>query len=510
MNQRGVEHRAFKVASVTGLSTVLSIALQILTVPICLKYWGAKSYGTWLALFSVFSMLQLTSGGYVNFVGNQLNLLYHQSKEAVQKTLASALVGVSILGGVQLLALAGLMAMQAMPVLLGEEGQGSDVWQINVAMLTLTLSWLLGSFYLGMVHRLLVPAGLMYQAAWWSLAAQLCMALAIVFAAMAGANLFVASLAYFIVNVGFAYMSAWYVRNKLPQYFPWWRGFSYEQGVRDLLHSIPQIISGLIQQGSTNGLVLLVSALAGAAAVPAFTTVRTLSNLWTNVTNVLTAPLLPEVVRFHAKQEHEKLLTVQQVHSVLVGGSVNLSILLAFPLLSTLFAYWTRQSVVLDSALLCALLGSVSLLNLGSMMNAFLAGVNHHKTIFLTTLMRGGIALGLGAVLMPLLGLSGLGLAVWVGELLSLALVFCYFYLHVKTTTSLRGVLRQWAPSLLGVCALMVFLALEALAVSNAVIHILCLMVVSMSVFWGWTLIDAEVRGRLIRLLAIRLRIKPA
>lgn len=509
MSQGGVERRAFRVASVTGLSTVLMIGLQILTVPICLKYWGAKSYGLWLALFSVFSMLQMTSGGYINFIGNRLNLLYHQNEEALQKTLASALVGVCILGGLQLIVLVGLIVMHAIPVMLGSESS-TDVWQINMAMLTLTLTWLLGGFYMGIVHRLYVPAGLMYRAAWWSLAAQLCMALAIVLAAMAGANVLQASLAYCFMNACFVYASAWDVRQKLPQYFPWWRGLNFAQGVKDTLHSAPQVLSGLVQQGASNGLVLLVSALAGAAAVPAFTTVRTLSNFWTNVTNVLTAPLLPEVVRFHAKQEHDKLLTVQQVHSVLVGGSVNLSILLMFPLISPLFAYWTRQTVALDSALLCTLLGSVSLMNLGSMMNAYLAGINHKQAILLTTLARGGLGLGLGAVLMPLLGLSGLGLAVWAGELLSLVLVFYFFYWQVKTSTNLRLVLRQWAPSLLGTSVLMVFLALNAMSFSNSSIYGVCLLGVFVSIYKGWKTLNVEVRERLIRLLLLRLGISPS
>jgi hypothetical protein len=85
-------------ASVTGLSSVLAI-MQLVTVPICLKYWGKESYGMWLALFSVFAMLQTTGTGFVNYVGNQINLLYHQGQAALQETLASSLAGVFILAG---------------------------------------------------------------------------------------------------------------------------------------------------------------------------------------------------------------------------------------------------------------------------------------------------------------------------------------------------------------------------------------------------------------------------
>ena len=49
MSQDGIEHRATKVSMVTGLSTLLSVAFQLISVPICLKYWGAENYGKWLA-----------------------------------------------------------------------------------------------------------------------------------------------------------------------------------------------------------------------------------------------------------------------------------------------------------------------------------------------------------------------------------------------------------------------------------------------------------------------------
>src|SRR5678815_3997926 len=95
--------------------------------------------------------------------------------------------------------------------------------------------------------------------------------------------------------------------------------------------------SNLIQQGSTNGIVILIAALSGPAAVPIFTTVRTLANLWTNVTNVLTAPLLPEVVRYHATNEGEKLVTISEAYWVLVGTAVNLGVLVTYPLIEPLY-----------------------------------------------------------------------------------------------------------------------------------------------------------------------------
>src|SRR5437868_14477856 len=103
---------------------------------------------------------------------------------------------------------------------------------------------------------------------------------------------------------------------------------------------------------------MLVSALSGAASVPLFTTVRTLSNLWTNVTNVLTTPLLPDVVRYHAVGEGQKLVSVNEAYWVLVGTAVNSGVLITYPAIKPLYGYWTAHAVPLDERLLCLLLAS--------------------------------------------------------------------------------------------------------------------------------------------------------
>src|SRR5258708_8442825 len=153
--------------------------------------------------------------------------------------------------------------------------------------------------------------------------------------------------------------SALYVRWKLPGFSPWLKGAKRRLGVSVLGQSVFLTTSNLIQQGAVNGSVLLGSVLAGPIAVPVFTTVRTLTNLWTAVTTILSTPLLPDVVRIHAKGEVQKLVAINQAYWVLVGSAVNLGAILSYPLIPFLYGQWTPHAVVLDKSLLCFLLGSV-------------------------------------------------------------------------------------------------------------------------------------------------------
>ncbi len=82
-----LEHRAARVTLVTGLS----IAFQLVSVPVCLHYWGQARYGQWLALLAAFQLVRSLDSGYIGYVGNRLNLLYHRDIPALRQHLASAL-----------------------------------------------------------------------------------------------------------------------------------------------------------------------------------------------------------------------------------------------------------------------------------------------------------------------------------------------------------------------------------------------------------------------------------
>jgi hypothetical protein len=84
-----IEHRAAKVSLVNGLSTILGISFQLVSVPVCLHYWGKETYGSWLALFSAFMLLRGIDGGFTTFVGNKLNYLYHQNVGLLREHLSS-------------------------------------------------------------------------------------------------------------------------------------------------------------------------------------------------------------------------------------------------------------------------------------------------------------------------------------------------------------------------------------------------------------------------------------
>jgi O-antigen/teichoic acid export membrane protein len=505
VNRTRIEHRAAKVSLVTGLSTLLSVAIQLVSVPICLKYWGKETYGSWLALYAAFLLVRSLETGFVSYVGNKLNALYHQDQIALREHLASSITGIGVIAAIQVSIGVAAIFSQAIVRWLGVTSGPAADHRSSLALLVLIGTWALSGSYLGIVHRLLIPTGMMYQAAWWALGFQVSQFAGIIVAAILHFDMLQTSLLFAFVQCSVYLASAVYARQKLPAYYPWWRGGRPHVGITDLGRSMFLTASNLIQQGSTNGTVIMIAALSGPAAVPVFTTVRTLANLWTNVTNVLTAPLLPEVVRYHATSEAQKMVTISEAYWVLVGTAVNFGVLVSYPLIQPMYGYWTAHSVPLDRPLLCLLLASVVVMNIGGLITLYLNGINSLRVVLAASVIRGLLSLVVGGCLFTYFGLAGFGLGIFGGELLALLVMGRSFVMRDLLRQGASLSLSSIAPITVSTASVLVFLMCDGFSFPLArYLYPIALLGVIAAALWGWRGLEHGVRTRLVRLIGDR------
>jgi O-antigen/teichoic acid export membrane protein len=404
-------------ASVAGLaSTAMAIALQIITVPVVLTYWGAERYGVWLVVMAGFLIARTVDGGYTAYVGNQLNVLYHEDQQELRRTLGSSLAICAGLGTLQLLLCIGLLATGVAPALFGVAAGSEEADEVGLAFVVLVLAWVLAGSFPSIIHRLLVPAGMLVNSIWWSMGYQVAQFSTVMSVAFAGATVFQAAAIYAGVQAGVYLVSAEYVRRRLPEFYPWWRGGRMASGLRDLYRSIALTANTGVQQAGVSGIVLIVASLLGAVAVPVFTTIRTLANLGTNLGNVLAGALSPEAVRFYATGQHEKLALAFRASALFSGLAVNLSMLAVLPFADTIYAIWTNGVVPFDQPLFLYLVAAVSVWNAGWTYSTFLTAINSLGAQLVLTLARCCAALGVGIMLIGTLGLPGVGLGILLGE----------------------------------------------------------------------------------------------
>ena len=255
---RGIEHRAAKVTLVNGLSTVLTLAFQLVSVPVCLRFWGKETYGSWIALMSAFLAIRALDGGFVLYVGNKLNYLYHKDTAALSAHLSSAITGILGIGLLELLvALAALLFRPVGAALGMPDGHLVGGHGAQIGLLVLILSWVLTGSYLGIVHRLMIPAGMMYQAAWWAMVFQVAQFGAIMISAMLRFTILQTSMLFAFVQLTTYVASAFYVRMMLPQFYPWLRRMDPALGASDLRHSLALTGSTLTHIFPGNSLTVL-------------------------------------------------------------------------------------------------------------------------------------------------------------------------------------------------------------------------------------------------------------
>jgi O-antigen/teichoic acid export membrane protein len=505
VSRGGIEHRAARISVVTGLSTLLSVAFQVVAVPICLKYWGKETYGSWLALYAAFMLVRSLDAGFISYVGNELNCLFHSDLNALREHLASSISGIAIIVAIQLsIGLAAIFS-DGMVRLLGVSTGTVGDYRASVALFVLIGTWALTGSYLGIVHRLLIPAGLMYEAAWWSMGFQVSQFAAIILAAMRGFNVLQTSILFALVQLFIYVASAVYIRRILPTYFPWWKGGRARTGIIDLSRSLFLTASNLIQQGSTNGTILLISFFSGPAAVPVFTTLRTMANLWTNVTNVLTTPLLPEIIRYHATGEARKLGATCDAYWVLVGNAVNLGVLLSYPLIRPLYGFWTARAVSLNEPLLCLLLGSVVLNNVGALISLYLNGTNSLGIVLRTAVARSALSVIFGGILFFRLGLVGFGVGILCGELVALVMMGNHFVKSVLHRQDVFLSIRSLASITISTTLVVLFLLSSSAGLSiGPYLYALAVLGVVTAALVGWHGLDHNVRTRLARMVGNR------
>lgn len=496
-----IESRAAKVSLVTGASTVMSIMFQVVSVPVCLHFWGAQGYGAWLAIFAAATLLRAVDGGYITYAGNRLNILYHNDQDALRRVLAAGVLATATLGVVQLAALGLVVLLGGLGWLLGD-AQLAVSSNAQSGLVILVISWILTGSYIGLIHRLMIPIGMLYQAAWWAMGMQVALFAAIMLAAILRLGLLGTSLLVAGAQASLYLASADYVRRKRPDLFPWWRAPNWNQAFIDIRGSLVFTISGALQQATTNGLVLVVSGGLGAAAVPAFTTVRTLANLWTNVTNVLTSPLLPDIVRFHAQHKSDKLLTLAKAHAWMVRLLVNAGVVISLPLLAWIYRAWTHGQLQLDTGLLAGLLGWVLLLNAGSFMSTYLTGINHAQAVLWLAMVRAVVGLGVAWALLPKLGLVAAGVGLMGSEAICYLLMAVHFYPSAVPQTNAptrHSIPMDWSMASVAVTLLMVMLVgLKGRVPLTP--WIATLFLVLFFAWSGWQRLDARVRSRMLAL----------
>jgi O-antigen/teichoic acid export membrane protein len=496
-----LERRALKGTLVGILAVILNAIATFVLVPTLLGAWGASRYGAWLALQALLALVETLDSGHQNFVGNELAKLYFGERPALRIVLASAIWAAVMIGGVELLIVLGLSAANMLPVAFGLPDEVIASERLYLALILSSITWMLTGSVGGILARLMLPAGMFVRAGVWGIVLRVTQTAGICCAALGGLGILGTTIVSQVMVVLY-YVALWRdFRRQFSDLWPMHRAPRISVGVRNFSRSLLMTGSATLAQLQQNGLNLLVIGALGAAALPVFSTARTVSFTFFQAAVIVCAPLGPEMVRFHVGREYAKLTATFAANWFLGASAIQIGILLSLPVLGPLYLLWTRHALPLDRGLFALLALSVALRALGSPLQTYIFSINHLRAYTVINTAQTVAVIATAAIGMHRLGLRAAAIGVLAGEVVGsclLPLAFVAFDLPAAWRPRLfRHAAFAVAPTLVTSVALFFYArhTPDLVVVSAALIAIIPLL-------WAqWRELPSEVRTRLFGLL---------
>jgi O-antigen/teichoic acid export membrane protein len=320
----------------------------------------------------------------------------------------------------------------------------------------------------------------------------------IVIIAVGGGSIFSACMWYAVIQSIVTMLAFWYIKMKLPDFYPWWHAAQWREGLRGLRKSLVLTFITIGQQLSNSGLVLLISALFTAAIIPSFTTLRTLTNTGGAVTRIFITALSPDMIRFHATRETEKLFSTLNANWFISGICVNFGIILVLPIIERIYRLWTKGYLAFNPVLFFLLAVAISLDNFGTGLNMYLSGINDLRSQTIITITRVGVLFLVGYYLSSFYGILSIGIGCVVAEIFAsvvLPVIFVNRRLEeFSAQLAFKHVFLAIVPPvlLLLACAVLMACKVSFNLVSLVLLPALC------AVYYGnWKILGRELQGRI-------------
>jgi O-antigen/teichoic acid export membrane protein len=424
--QSDIVSRALRGSLVGLLGVGIGMATTIAMVPLVLRTWSDATYAVWLAVFSVYSLLQTIDIGHTAYLSNEFMRRAHDDPEGYRRAFASGLRLSVLLGAAQVGVAVAILALGLVPRTLGLPLGGREGWEAGLALVVMSLGWWASGSFGGVIAGLYFPHGHFVRAQWWAIANKLlllgCVAIPVLF----GGGVLAAAVATALGNVLFG-IALWIdAYRHIPMAREWRGPASWSEALTNARHSLAVTVNNASQQLGTSGLALAVAALLGATVLPIFVTLRTLANAAAAVTMVGVSPIVPDMVRYGVRREWQKLRVSFEGCWFGVGLAVHVGALASFPLVGPFYAAWTHRRIRFDATLYVLLVCSIGVAAIGAPALRYLQAMNRLRAQTVCNVAYLGVLVALIPLLKVVPALELIGAALVVAELTRSVLAMRY------------------------------------------------------------------------------------
>jgi len=326
---------------------------QLALVPILASHWGLALYGQWLLLATVPQFLSMSDFGFATAAGTRMTMAVARGERDEAVRVFQSAWRAILVSSAGMIGLALALAWLAPDALFGAGGAAA------IADLRLTLA-ILALYGVVAVQGSIVFAGfraaqLFPVGAFWNAMVLLIENAALVVTVLLGGGTIAAALAWLTGRVLGLVGQNLLLRRRVP-----WLTIGLAQGnwreARSLMAPAGAVMLLPIAQAVVlQGMALLVGAVAGRTAVPAFAATRTLSRVGMQLCWIVSTPLMPEFSAALARDDARRM-TAMIAGTLLFSGVCVVPFALGFMAWGqAAIAAWTHGAILPPQALVTAM-----------------------------------------------------------------------------------------------------------------------------------------------------------
>lgn len=419
---------ALRLSRGAGLSAsrlVVSLVGQLAAVPIYLTNWSAQEYGVWLILQGMFGFLILFSAAFQQYTYGELLKLGPGAPDALRAVWQGSLCAGYLIALMEFCAVLGLgptvvsTAINAAVSSHAEEISGTVVQLLFIYSGVQLIIMPFGS----LTGYVLSINGQFPRVAAWGLLNTTLVLFAPVVAVVFGAELMIAGLVYIgahllsgVLNVlDFARMAR---RFDLLERQP----IMWRMSLRNTIYCLPLALRGLLDSFRQQGFRILLGGYAGAASVTTFVTTRTIANLMQQGLGTLSAPVMPELMRYVVNRDQIRMEGAFSLIWLLAFVALVPFTVVLFYFAEPFFLFWTKGAVNFDRLLFALFSTAVLIYAAGQPALTILTGQNRVAWLIVISVVAAASLGILSTLLIPAFSLHGAGFALIGAELCAMTI----------------------------------------------------------------------------------------
>ncbi|SNC77528.1 Membrane protein involved in the export of O-antigen and teichoic acid [Hymenobacter gelipurpurascens] len=444
-------------AAISWIQIIVNVISQLALVPIMLSHWSVASYGIWLAVQSLITLMSVLDLGHHEYLTYEFMRIGTAKLSDLSKYLWSGMLFSFLISLSQVMVFAILWKINSWQWLFGDLNKDNAlIEQGSILLLLYSVNWCLSFSLLGLIYRVLLPFGYYTRMAWWNLFTTTSLTIITITAIVLGANILVTGTTITVCSTSMSILVYVDLAKKLKKEGILFSSPSWHLGLNNFLNSLVIASKGVLENVRQQGVRLFLPKAVGVSGLATFSTIKTGSNLALQGLNTVIQPLMPELMRFLHQRDQARLEAAFGTVWVIVVGLMAPAIVILQFVVEPLYTLWTRGQVPFNPSLFALLTAGVLVFAVAQPAVAVVKGNNLLRPQLLISFCSAALIVIGVPLCLPIAGLIGVGVLLLAAELVA---AFCYIAVAVKW---LKKNALQWPSASFTVAVISVAIAIIA------------------------------------------------